>query len=178
MTNLAVPSPRTFTPGETEVGSYLNSLRDALNFLINPPILTATQASGQSIPNVTWTSLALDATSVDSYGMHSNSVNNTRAVAQVAGWYLVCGSVNWNPNSTGNRGIRLAKNGTAIVGSGAFRLPTGAGNTDGMGSSSLLAFLAVGDYVEVQAFQSSGGALNTVIGSDVDASMTVTWTHA
>ena len=176
--SLAFPSLATVSPGTPITSAlWMSNVYNGLTFLSQPPVLTATQGTGQSIPNTAWTSLALDVTSADTYGMHSNVTNNSRATAVVAGWYLVCGSVNWTPNSTLNRGIRLAKNGTAIVGSGAFRLATGAGQTDGMGSSSLLTYLNIGDYVEVQVWQNSGGSLSTVIGTDVDASMTVFWLH-
>jgi hypothetical protein len=39
--------------------------------------------------------------------------------------------------------------------------------------------LNVGDYLEVQGFQSSGGSLSTnVAASDVRSSMNVRWVHA
>lgn len=175
---LAFPQLAQVTPGTPITSAlWMSQVYNGLLFLSEPPVLTATQATPQSIPAIAWTSLALDNTSADTYGMHSNVTNNSRATAQTPGWYLVCGSNNWTPAASGNRGIRLAKNGTAIVGSGAFRLPTGVGNTDGMGSSSLLVYLNTGDYVECQVWQNSGGPLSTVIGTDVDASLTVFWLH-
>ncbi|HZP55027.1 hypothetical protein [Actinocrinis sp.] len=175
MTNLPVPVPRTFTVGEVETGAYLNSLRDALNFLINVPIVTAGQASVQSIPNTTWTSLTLDTTVVDSYGGHSNTTNNSRYTAQVAGWYLCCGTCGFAANATGFRQIRLAKNGAQVTFSVATLPVVAATVATVIVTPTLQVFLAVGDYLEVQGFQSSGGALNT---TGADPSLTATWVHA
>lgn len=37
MTNLNMPIPRNYVPGETEAGAFFNSTRDALNALLAPP---------------------------------------------------------------------------------------------------------------------------------------------
>ena len=172
--NLPVPSPRTFSVSEVETGSYLNSVRDGLNFLLNVPIVTAGQSVAQSLANNTWTSLTLDTTVVDSYGMHSNSVNNSRAVAQVAGWYIACGTCGFVANATGFRQIRLTKNGTQVGFSIATYPVVSASVATVMVTPTLEIFLNVGDYLEVQGFQTSGGALNT---TGADPSLTATWSH-
>jgi hypothetical protein len=174
VTNLPVPVPRTFTVAETETGSYLNSLRDALSFLVNVPILTAGQSVAQSIPNNTWTSMTLDTTVVDSYGGHSNVTNNSRYTAQVAGWYLCCGTTGFVANATGFRQVRLAKNGAQVTFSVATLPTVSASVATVMVTPTLEIFLNVGDYLEVQGFQTSGGALNS---TGADPSLTATWMH-
>jgi hypothetical protein len=177
MTNAPVPAPRTFGPGETETGGFLNSQRDGLNFLLNVPAAYLTQSTLQSVPNATWTAVNFDASTFDSYGGHSNSTNNTRYTAQVAGWYMVFGCGSIATNATGQRGTAAAKNGTRIQGAAGFYGAV-AGNASVSPSPPTIVFLAAGDYIEIQVYQSSGGALNTAVGVDLDSSVTIVWLHA
>jgi hypothetical protein len=162
---LPVPSPRTFAVSEVEVASYLNSIRDALLFLLNPPIGQFYQSAAQSVPNAGWTSLTFDLTDRDTYGGHSNVTNNSRYTAIVAGVYELTGGGGFATNATGTRDVAWAKNGVLLSAPGA----TGTSNAvTGLQSAvdvpTLQIFLNVGDYVELQAFQSSGGNLNTATG--------------
>ena len=177
MSNLPVPSPRTFVVVETETASYLNSLRDALNFLLNVPACFVTQSATQSLTSSAWTALTYDQSVFDSYGGHSNSTNNSRYTAQVAGWYLVFGCACFAANATNQRGAAVAKNGTRIQGAAGFTQTTSL-LSPATPSPPTIAFLNAGDYVEVQAYQNSGGALATASGTDLDSSMTVVWIHA
>jgi len=176
MANLPVPSPRTATVGETETGGYENSFRDALNFLLNPPICNATQNTLQTLTTAVWTALTLDATVVDSYGGHSNSTNNSRYTAQVAGWYMAFAAACFASNATGWRGVRLAKNGTAFAGA-ATEVGTNPTGVCTIASPSAIVFLNAGDYLEAYGFQNSGGNLATSVNSDADCSLTVAWIH-
>ena len=161
MANPPVPSPRTFTVSETETGGYLNTVRDALNFLLNRPVAVITQTTAQS--NSTASAITFNATTVDTYGGHSNSTNNSRYTAQVAGWYWVRGNVLFVSNVTGNRSCQLYKNGTALTTSFVV-YPAASTNYAAMGfETSTLVFLNAGDYVELFASQDSGGALNTYV---------------
>ncbi len=173
MANLPVPSPRTFTVSEVETGAFLNSQRDGLNFLLNKPIALFTQTAAQSIPTGALTAIAFDTTTVDSYGGHSNTTNNTRYTAQVPGWYVpvITGSI--VANATGVRYSTLAKNGSQLnflsgpqVANASFVAATTAVG---------LVFLNAGDYLEGWTFQNSGGALNT---SPTFCQFMVFWLHA
>jgi hypothetical protein len=179
MANLAVPVMRTFTVGEYETAAYFNSnIRDAANFLLNVPACNAIQATLQSVPNTTWTSLSLDSTVFDPYGGHSVSTNNSRYTAQVAGWYLVFAAACYATNSTGWRGIRVAKNGTAVAGSATeIQANTVAAALTTIGTPSVIVFLNAGDYVEGQGYQTSGGALNTAVNADANCGLTTVWLH-
>jgi hypothetical protein len=174
--NLAVPIPRTFGPGETEVASYLNAgVRDAVNFLTGPPIAQLVQATVQSVPNAAVAVVLFDSSVTDSYGGHSNTLNNTRYTAQVSGWYFVSGIVGFAANSTGVRVARLAKNGTAVIYFDAWSAAVVTNNATSAGTSGIL-FLAAGDYVELDCFQTSGGALSTIL-IGPQSGMSVYWLH-
>lgn len=178
MSVLAVPSPRTWSVGEIETGSNFNaSVRDATTFLLNPPICNAIQATFQTVSTGLWTPLTLDSTVVDSYGMHSNSTNNSRATAQVAGWHLVSAASCWVSNATGWRGIRILKNGsTAIAGSGTEITANSSGVT-AIATPSVFVYLNVGDYVEGEGYQTSGANLATSVNNDANCALTVIWLH-
>lgn len=178
MANLPVPSPRTATPGETETGAYVNaSARDTDIFLLNVPGAYLTQGTVQSVANSTWTATNFDQSVFDSYGGHSNVTNNTRYTAQVPGWYMVFGCVSFAGNATGNRGCAVAKNGTRVQGACGFVPTIPVGNSPTTPSPPCIVFMNVGDYVEIQNYQTSGGALNTNSNADLDSSMTVMWLH-
>lgn len=177
MTNLPVPNPRTAVAGEFETAAYFNMFRDAINFLANPPLAQLYQVTVQAIPNNAFTPLAFDITSVDSYGGHSNTTNNSRYIAQVAGWYEFDGAVGFAINSTGNRDGAWAKNGTQLTAPGPGSIGDGsAAHAVSLAVPMLQIFMNVGDYVELLAFQSSGAAINVLTGQ-FGCVMTAKWIH-
>lgn len=179
MTNLPVPNPRTAVAGEYEAAAYFNALRDAVNFLANPPLATLYQSTATASANAVWIALGLDTTTQDTYGGHSNTTNNTRYTAIVAGTYEVCGTVAWPANSVGARGVRIMKNGSTVVTGSATFTGTTNGDVYAITTPAYQVPMQVGDYLEVWGFQSSGGALSTsVAAADIRSSMNVRWVHA
>lgn len=178
MANLAVPIPRTFTPGEAEVGSYFNAgVRDLGTFLLNPPIAQLVQNTIQSIPNSAVTPLTFDGTINDSYGGHSNVTNNSRYTGQVTGWYLVAGVAAFATNGTGVRVARLRKNGSDIIYFDVWAMAVSTASTPTAAATAGIVQLNAGDYVELAGYQTSGGALNTIVAGP-QSGMAVFWLHA
>ena len=77
------------------------------------------------------------------------------------GYYAITWTISWAYNSTGRRVQTLFKNGNAVV-----TFPLGA---DGAGSysmntpsRSITLYLTASDYLEINLFQNSGGALNAL----------------
>jgi hypothetical protein len=175
---LAVPSPRTVTVGEIEVAAFFNSsVRDAVSYLINPPVCNAVQATTQTIGSGLWTPLTLDTTIVDTYGGHSNTTNNSYYTAQVAGWCLVSAAVAWAGNTTGYRGIRILHNGTTSVAGGASEIANNGNNVTALASPAVIMYLNVGDYVQAEGQQTSGAGLLTSVNTDACSALTVVWLH-
>lgn len=113
---------------------------------------------------------------VDSYSGHSTVTNTSRYVAQVSGWYdaKVIGALS---TTSAAAALRLAVNGTPVVGTGVGLTPNTASG-DAAALTSREVFLNAGDYVEGDIFQSTGGAVNTVAtGVDFANSMTVRLVH-
>jgi hypothetical protein len=157
----------TVTAGQKLTAALLDSL-------FNPPLCVAYASTAQSIPNAAWTSILLNNNRTDTYSGHSTSVNTSRYTAQLAGWYEVAGNVPLNAASAPS--ARLAVNGAVVLGSQA---PGGlSASGTGGAQTTLPVFLNVGDYVELQVFQSSGGAVNTLAnGVDWGPALSVTLIH-
>lgn len=181
---LAVPAPITWIVGNDVTASQLNSnVRDAVDYLIGPPIATVFQSVLQAMsatPN-TPSAVNFDSTAVDSYSGHSNSVNPSRYVGQQAGWYLVAGAVVFSPSTSGTyRKCQVYKNGTAI--------PYATGQVPQVNSASsfgtavavapTIVFLnGTGDYVELWA-SCDVASLNITPNTGNESFMTVFWLHS
>lgn len=163
-----VPTQRTWTAGEVVTAAFLNSnVRDSVNFLLTPPRVLLRQTSAQSIPLSTWTSVTFDTEDFDNDNGHSTVSNTSRFTAVTAGWYTVGGSVAFTLAGTGQRaGTRWAVNGTALNASGIM-LPqvVAVGSSYAVPAQTRDVQLAVGDYLELQAFHtnSAATAVNTFV---------------
>jgi len=176
---LAVPAPPTRAAGSRLTGAiYGSDVTDGITFLTNPPEFAGYQGAVQSVPNTTWTALLLDQEQYDEYGGHSTSSNTSRYTAQVAGRYIACGVFAPAINATGFRAVRLQVNGSPVLGGAAY-LPNASGSVEmGVVTPTKAITLAVGDYIEVAGYQSSGGALNTILDSDLRTGLWVRFSHA
>lgn len=150
------------------------------NFELNRPQFSIFQGTGQSIGNSSFTAINFDSSSVDTYNGHSNSTNNSRYTAQVAGTYLISGGTGWAANATGGRGGSIYKNGSSPTGATVIvGTNTTAGGVTVVSMPAVLVQLNVGDYVELQAFQSiSSGSLSTNGGGQFCSYMYGWWMHA
>ncbi len=124
------------------------------------PRAVAFNSAVQSVADSTLTVLTLDSEDVDVGGMHSTSANTSRLTvpAGAAGFYYVFGQSSFAANATGVRGLELFKNGATAL---AFsqQISTGAGPIAAFSVLWAGALIAT-DYVELRAYQNSGGALN------------------
>lgn len=172
---LAVPSlPDRASGSRLTAAIYKSDVTDAVTFVANPPMFIGTQAGAQSIANNTLVALTLDTTVIDTYSGHSNVTNNSRYTPTVAGYYLVVGSYGQAANGTGNRFVLIYKNGARVNLGSLGGLAAGAANTGSIQASAMVQCDGASDYIEVFAFQSSGGALNT---DPAMTGMQVVWAH-
>ncbi len=113
-----------------------------------------------SLLNATATAHPFNNEKYDSNTIHDNSTNNTRLTCQTAGLYHIQGIVRFAANSTGQRQLQIRLNGTTVIAqtnqdansSGATHVDI---NTDYQ--------LTPGDYVELLAYQTSTGSLNSEV---------------
>lgn len=122
----------------------------------------AYSAVTQSVPNATATALTLGSESsrgFDTVGMHSVSSNTSRFTIQTPGYYSGSGAAFFLANATGVRQLYWRLNGSTPLAPIAQQF--GSGTTDLYFDAPLLPiFLAAGDYLELVAYQNSGGALD------------------
>ena len=119
------------------------------------------QTTNFSNQNATWEAVDLDAEDWDPFGMHDNVTNNSRVTIAVPGRYLVIVTTTWAANTTGIRGHGIATNGA--LGFNRLRFDAGSSGSNIFTMQSMETLeLAANDYVEMYAYQSSGGALNVL----------------
>ena len=118
-----------------------------------------TKSAVQSIANATYTAITWDGEGWDTNTFHDNVTNNSRVTipSGKAGKYLLTAIVNFDTNPSGNlRILNIYKNGAATGDIVGFTNPSLS--TTVVFSATLN--LSVSDYIEIFAYQNSGGALN------------------
>jgi hypothetical protein len=180
MSNLPVPTQDTYTVGQILTSGSMNkNVRDGVNFAINPPVFKGLQGSGQSLSSGFLFAVSFDTTSIDSYSGHSNSTNNSRYTAQVAGVYRITGKVALPVNgTTGRRYATINLNGGELSDARNEAFPFN--NSQGAVTQNLfvetIQLMNTGDFVEIVATQTSGSSM-TLVTSPTQSSMTVEWVH-
>ena len=170
-----VPSEMTAAAGAILTAAEWNSnVRDAINFLIGPPTCACRQTVAQSIPNSATTAVTLDTEDFDNDGMHSTVTNTSRITAQTAGRYQLGGGVGFSGNSTGIRSAQWMLNGS-LMAAGTAQMSAASTVVTDAPARTISTFMNVGDYVEIGAQQTSGGALNTAVSTADQSGVIVRW---
>jgi len=102
--------------------------------------------------------LTFDSERYDTDNIHSTATNTGRLTATTAGKYHITGEATFAANATGNRGIVLRINGVTEI--AHVRVPAAGGSDVTMLSISSTWDMAATDYVELMAYQTSGGVLS------------------
>lgn len=128
----------------------------------NKPLCIAFNSGVTSVPNVTVFSLPADSEIEDwsVTAMHSTTVNPNRITCQKEGTYLITATVLFATNGTGRRALEFWKNSATQY--KASEQPAHGGG-EAILSASRYIDLAVADFVQVRAFQDSGGSLNVTL---------------
>jgi len=130
----------------------------------------------QSIGAGTTTAVSFDSERFDTSDLHGVAVcsaanDKCRLYAPVAGLYLATGHAVWASNATGFRILQIRLNGGLPLASD-HRLAT-AGATSH--SVATVTRLTATDYVDLAAWQNSGGSLNIVASANDSPEFTLTW---
>ena len=167
-----IPSPRTWAAGEEVTASLVNlHLRDALNFLLNPPMVEAFNAGtgNNGLASGAWTRLTFDSESWDTDTMHDLITNPWKLTFVTGGVYEIETHVEWAANATGVRAIELeinnatgTQNGTLAIDDDRRPATSAAVATT---TQIVKRYKAVaGDFASVFGFQNSGAGLNVNTG--------------
>lgn len=114
-----------------------------------------------SVSNATGTDITFNLEIYDTDNFHSTSTNTARFTIPtgMTGYYLLIGTISYAPNGTGQRAVYIVKNGSNFWTRFNSKGETGFNNVH---AGSVVAYLTAGDYVTLQAYQNSGGAINVI----------------
>jgi len=147
----ALPLQTTFT----SLKSYLKTLDNVVGCGLY-------KNTTQSLTTATSTAITFGASDVedfDTHSFHSTTTNTSRITIpnSLGGVYQISAGARFDANATGVRYISVFLNGLAI----ALSMAPNNGTISGSGCSIYTAVkLIPGDYIELNAYQNSGGALN------------------
>lgn len=124
----------------------------------NAPCARAYHDVNQAIPSGAWTPLAFNQERFDNDAIHDLVANNSRLTCQTPGKYQITGQVRFALSGAGTvRNIEIYLNGATSL-AWATALPSGAASMNF--TITTLYTLALGDFVQLRAFQDTGGNLN------------------
>jgi hypothetical protein len=118
------------------------------------------RSAAQSIATATFTAIIASTEEYDTANYHSTSTNTSRMTTPRAGKYLITACIEYAANATGIRSVAIRLDGATYI---------AAQSTASLGSvlattvsTSVVYDLASGAYVEMMAYQTSGGNLNAL----------------
>ncbi|MDP9102189.1 MAG: hypothetical protein M3N21_08610 [Actinomycetota bacterium] len=150
-------APHTWVANDDATSGNLQSMTAWLDFLRNRSLTVLRQTVQQSIPNASWTALNWDTVGIDVDTLHTGT--SSQLIPPIPGWWALVADAATASNATGQRGLRPVKNGSALFGRDFG--PPASGFSTGLHYACEIDFNGSTDYVEVQVYQSSGGALLT-----------------
>jgi len=161
----SVPPVHTWVNGERPNFRQMNDyVTDVLNFMFNPPMLRLRRTTAQSIPNNASTAISWNFVELENYNFW-DAAQPTKITPSVPGWYVGSAGYSFAANAAGYREMNVIKNasGTERVlrmgGDGYFG---GTLTTGQRGQVFLEQFNGTTDFMTVELFQNSGGALSTL----------------
>lgn len=125
-----------------------------------PTGVSVKNSVAQSTANNAFVTLTFDTENYDSNALHSTVTNPSRLTADSFGLWMVVVSVRWTANAVGIRTAQVLLNGTTVVASFDTAGASAVNPNDAQISGNRVIQLNAGDYIELQTFQNSGGALN------------------
>jgi hypothetical protein len=164
-----IPTIPDFTAGEVLTAAKMDSMSAAVAFwALTPRCFAYASATGQTLATATYAAVALDSEVYDYVQSgdsphHDNATQNTRIVIRTAGLYEIVGQVGFANNATGGRIAQVRVNNSAVA---AGSSPAVSGLGTNVMTGIVERRLAIGDYVEIFGYQTSGGTLGIGQGAD------------
>lgn len=161
-------NPRTWVNGETVSHTQLNThLRDNLDFLHSKDHVSVYSSTDEALGGSAYDKVDFDSEHFDSNSMWDGSTPS-RVRCNSDGLYLVVFKVQFATNTTGNRRVQIRENAAGSSSGGTARGiwngPALVGESTRIAGSRLLRLIDT-DYVELFAYQDSGGSLDIEGGS-------------
>lgn len=150
------------TTGSVIPAAWGDTVRDDLEFLIDPPSCSVYASSAQVVSTgLTGEALTANSENYDNDSMHSTSSNTSRVTFQTAGRYLVSTRVQFATGAGNRRLVNFKINGTTDV--PAFQCPPTGGAFSTIISTDMTYVAAASDYVEVWAYHDVGSDLDVTL---------------
>lgn len=175
---MAFTTPATATAGTVLTASFLNTnVRDNIAWLAtDSPSCRAYNNANISISNGVLTVVTLNSERYDNAAVHSTASNTSRFTIPTggAGKYVFLGNITYATNGTGVRAANALLNGATTITRNTTASAAAAIYGTELSFCTVYA-LSAADYVEMQAFQSSGGALNVESNPNATPEAGVLW---
>lgn len=152
---MAYTAIAAFATGEVVTAAKMNQIQD---YLVDGSGARVYNNASISVANATLTALTFNNERYDTDTYHSTSSNTSRLTAPAPGLYRISGVVRFAANATGDRRVAIQLNGSTIIAYNIVNAVSGGGVTILTISTDYQ--LTTSDYVELMAYQASGGALN------------------
>lgn len=169
--------PGAVTTGTTITSTWGNAVRNAEQYLANPPACRVFHNAAQAVTATVETSLAFNSERYDTDTMHDTVTNNSRITIKTAGLYLITATVQFAADTDYIYSYALIRwnGGTQLAYQGIGTLSTSA-ITPLICVSTVYKF-AVNDYVEVRVGQNntSGNANNVLASGNGSPEFTANW---
>lgn len=140
-----------------------------------PQVRAKRTSDSSSVSDSSWTAIQFNGEDFDlgtGTEQHSTSSNTTRLTCRVGGLYVIMANLAWDSNGTGVRGARVVMNGSTVL--GAIEMAACTPNFTQCPAAAINR-LSIGDYVEVEGWQSSGGGLVVKANGSSGASTILSW---
>lgn len=144
-----------------------------LNRAWNPPTCRVYNSANISVPHNTLTLLTFNSERWDTDSMHSTSSLTDRITFNTAGLYVVTLQVNWASSAGANRSASIFLNGITIIAQEGPHSPPSA-EVENTQLTTQWKF-AAGDFVNVQVYQFTGGAVNVQSQGNWSPEFMATW---
>lgn len=165
---MAYVDPGSFSPGDTLTASEVNVWADDIRYLkaaadsVAFDGVSLLRSSAQSIPNNTLTSISWSSAPLDVSGWWTSGTDMTVPAGAVPSGYTnaileISAYARFVSNGTGTRSIAVIQNGSTVE--AGISVSAITGDTTQVGGT-WWAVVAVGDVLDIQVKQTSGGALN------------------
>lgn len=142
--------------GTIATAAWGDQLRDNDEWFAEPPSCRVYHSTTQNVSTSTFTALNANSEQWDSASMHSTSSQTSRITVPVAGKYLLVARIEFGVDAANARLGRFLINGVTTEPFDAKPAMTGVGVRC---SGSTVQSLSASGYVEVQAWQNSGGTI-------------------
>lgn len=136
----------------------LSKINDNFDELYTDVSARVTHTTSQSLANSAYTTLVFDTETFDSGGLHDPTTNSARFTSNDGGLFVISGTCEISANATGRRILRIMQGVTERARQTVMAITTSGGTT--VLNVTTVMRLAAAEYVTLEVFQDSGGALN------------------